>query len=40
MADRVSIEFFQGGHSINGEGTFDFLHEFLEWPKPDPKTQP
>lgn len=40
MADRVSIEFFQGGHSINGEGTFDFLHESLEWPKPDSITQP
>ncbi len=40
MADRIAIEFFQGGHSINGEGTFDFLHEHLQWPKPDSKTQP
>lgn len=34
MSDRVEIEFFQGGHSINGEGTFDFLHKHLDWPKP------
>ena len=34
LADRTKIEFFQGGHSINGEGTFDFLHEHLDWPKP------
>ena len=27
MADRVEIEFFQGGHSINGEGTFEFLEQ-------------
>ena len=33
-ADRTAIEFFQGGHSINGEGTFDFLHRHLNWPKP------
>src|SRR5262245_8559306 len=24
LADRTEIEFFQGGHSINGEGAFDF----------------
>ena len=35
LADRTQIEFFQGGHSINGEGTFDFLHRHLAWPKPD-----
>lgn len=34
IADRVEIEFFQGGHSINGEGTFEFLHKHLKWPKP------
>jgi dienelactone hydrolase len=34
MADRTEIEFFQGGHSINGEGTFDFLHKHLRWPLP------
>ena len=34
MADRTSVEFFQGGHSINGEGTFAFLHKHLAWPAP------
>lgn len=33
-ADRVEIEFFQGGHSINGEGSFAFLHHHLNWPLP------
>ena len=32
IADRTEIEFFQGGHSINGEGTFEFLHKHLKWP--------
>ena len=32
IADRTEIEFFQGGHSINGEGTFEFLHKHLGWP--------
>ncbi|MFP6762756.1 MAG: hypothetical protein VB858_04035 [Planctomycetaceae bacterium] len=35
LADRVEIEYFQGGHSINGEGTFAFLHRHLNWPAPD-----
>ena len=34
MADRTEIEYFQGGHSINGQGSFDFLHKHLNWPKP------
>lgn len=29
LGDRTRIEFFNGGHSINGEGTFDFLEKFL-----------
>jgi hypothetical protein len=36
LADRTEIEFFQGGHSINGEGTFAFLHKQLNWPIPEP----
>jgi len=32
LADRTEIEFFQGGHSINGEGTFEFLAKHLNWP--------
>ena len=27
------IEYFKGPHSINGQGTFDFLHRELKWPK-------
>ena len=34
LADRTAIEYFNGGHTINGEGTFAFLHEHLNWPKP------
>ena len=36
LADRTEIEFFQGGHSMRAEGTFDFLHRHLQWPKRDP----
>ena len=32
LADKTEIEFFQGGHSINGEGTFRFLEKHLGWP--------
>ncbi len=34
LADRTEIEFFQGGHSIHGDGTFAFLHRHLNWPVP------
>jgi dienelactone hydrolase len=34
LADRTEIEFFQGGHSIHGGGTFAFLHKHLDWPPP------
>jgi len=30
LANQTEIEFFQGGHSINGEGTFKFLDEHLQ----------
>lgn len=33
MADRTEIEFFQGGHSMNLQGTVEFLHKHLKWPK-------
>ena len=33
MEDRTEIEFFNGGHTINGQGTFEFLHKQLNWPK-------
>ncbi|MBX6311640.1 MAG: dienelactone hydrolase family protein [Isosphaeraceae bacterium] len=34
LSDRTAIEFFNGGHTINGRGTFDFLHRHLNWPGP------
>ncbi len=34
LADRTEIEFFQGGHSMNQEGAFAFLHRHLRWPEP------
>jgi dienelactone hydrolase len=33
LGGRTAIEFFNGPHTIHGEGTFDFLHEHLKWPK-------
>ncbi len=35
IADRTEIEFYQGGHSINGQRTFEFLHKHLDWPIPE-----
>ena len=32
LGDKTEIEFFNGGHSMLGEGTFDFLHKHLQWP--------
>ena len=34
LADHTAIEYFNGGHTINGEGTFAFLHKHLNWPEP------
>jgi dienelactone hydrolase len=34
LADRTAMEVFNGGHTINGKGTFEFLHRHLKWPKP------
>lgn len=30
--DHCQIEFFVGPHTINGKGTFEFLHRHLKWP--------
>ena len=35
LADRTEIEFFQGAHSISGQGTLSFLHKHLRWPARD-----
>ncbi|HWN97451.1 MAG TPA: prolyl oligopeptidase family serine peptidase, partial [Methylomirabilota bacterium] len=32
LSDRTEIEFFNGPHTINGAGTFRFLHKHLNWP--------
>lgn len=32
IGDRTEIEFFVGGHVIQGQGTFAFLHRHLNWP--------
>lgn len=34
IPERTRIEFFNGPHTINGMGTFEFLHEHLRWPAP------
>ncbi len=34
LGDRVAMDVFSGGHCINGEETFRFLHRHLNWPEP------
>ncbi len=34
IPDRTEIEFFDGPHTINGQGTYRFLHKHLNWPEP------
>ncbi len=31
--ERARIEFFNGPHTINGKGTFEFLRQHLQWPR-------
>ncbi len=33
LNDRCQIEWFTGPHTINGKGTFNFLHKHLRWPQ-------
>ena len=33
LPGRCEIEWFDGPHTINGIGTYDFLHRHLEWPR-------
>jgi dienelactone hydrolase len=33
IPDRTAIEWFAGGHEINGKGTFAFLKQHLGWPR-------
>lgn len=34
IGERAELEVFNGPHSINGVGTYDFLHRHLDWPAP------
>jgi dienelactone hydrolase len=34
LGNRTEIEFFNGPHTIHGQGTFAFLHKHLNWPVP------
>ncbi len=34
LTDKTEIEFFNGPHTINGQGTYRFLHKHLNWPEP------
>jgi hypothetical protein len=33
LGDRCELEVFDGPHTINGKGTFAFLHKHLKWPR-------
>ncbi len=33
LQGRCEIEWFDGPHTINGRGTYDFLHRHLDWPR-------
>ncbi len=34
IGEDTEIEWFNGPHTINGQGTFRFLHKHLNWPEP------
>ena len=34
IGDQTEIEWFVGPHTINGQGTYAFLHKHLNWPVP------
>lgn len=34
IGDRTEMEVFNGPHTINGVGTYKFLHKHLNWPEP------
>jgi hypothetical protein len=36
IGDRTEIDWFVGPHTINGQGTFRFLHRHVNWPEPRP----
>jgi dienelactone hydrolase len=40
LGERTAIEFFNGPHTIHGQGTFDFLHKHLGWSMLRPRRSP
>ncbi len=38
LDERTAIEYFDGPHTIYGQGTFDFLHRHLNWPPNNKKS--
>jgi hypothetical protein len=36
IPEKTDFEYFNGQHTINGVGTFKFLHQHLQWPEPTP----
>lgn len=36
LPERTTIEWFDGPHTINGKGSFEFLHHHLDWPVGSP----
>lgn len=36
IPERTAMEYFDGPHMIHGQGTFAFLHRFLNWPTRTP----
>jgi dienelactone hydrolase len=39
LADKTEIEYFNGGHTINGNGTFEFLRKHLNLPERNPQAE-
>lgn len=37
IPERTEMEYFDGPHMIHGQGTFAFLHRFLDWPQRSPR---
>ena len=40
LRNQCAIEWFTGPHTIHGKGTFDFLHQHLDWPVAGASLQP
>jgi hypothetical protein len=34
LPGQCAIEWFNGAHTVNEKGTFDFLRKHLDWPGP------